>query len=187
MNYIDLIVGIILLFLAVRGFAKGLVIELASIVALIAGIWLALKFSVKVEGYLLEYTEIDKAYLPALAFAIVFVSVVVGVHFLARVLQRILKLAALGTLNRLAGALFAFMKGAVILSFVFVFINSFGGDAFNLLSPELRNNSLFYPYLSKLGPTIMPFITDSEWFRELEILKDEIDLFPEHNEEAHPA
>lgn len=187
MNYIDLIVGIILLFLGVRGFAKGLVIELASIVALILGIWMALKFSFTAEGYLAENTEIDQDYLPALAFAAVFLAVVIGVHFLARVLQRILKLAALGFVNRIAGAVFGVFKGTMILSFIFVFINSFGGDTFHLLSPELRNNSFSYPYLSKVGPAVMPFITDSDWYRELELLKEDVDLAPGHHEQIKPA
>lgn len=187
MNYIDIIVGIVLLFLGVRGFAKGLIIELASIAALILGVWAAVKFSFTVEGYLARSTEIDRDYLPALAFAVVFVAVVIGVHFLARILQRVLKLAALGFVNRIAGAVFGVLKGTVILSFVFVFINSFGGATFNLLSPQLRNNSVTYPYLSKFGPAILPFITDSEWYRELDLLKEEIDFSPQHEEEMKPA
>mgnify|MGYP000335324492 CR=1 FL=1 len=187
MNYIDIIVGVILLFLGVRGFAKGLIVELASIAALFLGVWMAVKFSFTVEGYLASQTEIDPDYLPAAAFALVFIGVVIGVHFLARIVQRILKLAALGFVNRVAGAVFGVLKGAVILSFIFVFINSFGGGKFHLISPELRNNSLTYPYLSKLGPSVMPFITNSEWYQELDLMKDEIDLPTKHEEEIKPA
>ena len=44
MNYIDIILGILLLLSAIGGFKKGLIVELASLAALILGIWGAIEF-----------------------------------------------------------------------------------------------------------------------------------------------
>ena len=45
MNYLDIIMGGLILYGAVKGFFKGFIIEFASIVALIAGILGALLFA----------------------------------------------------------------------------------------------------------------------------------------------
>ena len=39
MNYIDIILGVLLIIAAIRGFRKGFIIELASLAALVLGIW----------------------------------------------------------------------------------------------------------------------------------------------------
>jgi len=45
MNVLDIILGALLLFGLVRGFMKGLFVEVASLVALIAGVYGAIHFS----------------------------------------------------------------------------------------------------------------------------------------------
>jgi membrane protein required for colicin V production len=45
MNYIDIIIGIVLIVSAISGFRKGLIVEVASLAALILGIWGAIHFS----------------------------------------------------------------------------------------------------------------------------------------------
>ncbi len=45
MNYIDIILGLLLLVAAVRGFMKGFIYEVASLAALILGVWGGIHFS----------------------------------------------------------------------------------------------------------------------------------------------
>ena len=66
MNYYDIIAGYILLVAAYKGFKRGLVFELISIVGLIIAIYGAFKFSNMAEVYLLEHAkDIRKIYSPA--------------------------------------------------------------------------------------------------------------------------
>ena len=55
MNYLDIIMGSLILFGAVKGFFKGFIIEAASIVALIAGILGALLFASTIGDLLSTY------------------------------------------------------------------------------------------------------------------------------------
>ena len=57
MNWIDLIIVIILIIAIVRGFTDGFVRELASLAALIFGIWGAIKFSSLTAGKLYEWYQ----------------------------------------------------------------------------------------------------------------------------------
>ena len=57
MAVIDIVLGALLLFGLVRGLFKGLFVELASIVALIAGVYGAIHFSYFVAEFLMDKTS----------------------------------------------------------------------------------------------------------------------------------
>ncbi|MCK5906820.1 MAG: CvpA family protein, partial [Flavobacteriales bacterium] len=44
-NYIDLVLGGILVYGAIKGLMKGLIVEIAGLLALIIGVWGAIHFS----------------------------------------------------------------------------------------------------------------------------------------------
>ena len=54
MNYIDIIIVILVLLAAIKGFARGLIKEIVSLISLVAGGYLAITFSVLFENYLLK-------------------------------------------------------------------------------------------------------------------------------------
>ena len=54
MNYIDIVLSILLVLSAISGFKKGLVVELASLAALVLGIWGAFEFSYITSEFLVE-------------------------------------------------------------------------------------------------------------------------------------
>ncbi|MDR9487559.1 CvpA family protein [Salibacter sp.] len=166
MNFLDIIILIILAFMGFKGFKRGLIIEMASILALILGIYGAIEFSFYVEGLLKDQTNLDESYLPLAAFAVTFLGIVVGIHLLARVIQGVLKMAALGLINRIAGAVFGLLKATIIMSFILVFLNSslLGG-----LPKETKSESYLYGPVASVGPTIMPIITKSSWYRDLDL------------------
>ena len=58
MNWLDIVLAIPLLWFLYRGFRNGLIIELASLAALILGIYAALHFSFYVQEYLEKNFEI---------------------------------------------------------------------------------------------------------------------------------
>ncbi|MBE0674501.1 MAG: CvpA family protein, partial [Bacteroidales bacterium] len=62
MNLIDFFIIAILVFALVRGFIKGLIIEVASVLALILGIWGAIRFSGFVGQRLTDYFDLTTQY-----------------------------------------------------------------------------------------------------------------------------
>ncbi len=75
MNYYDIIVGILLLIAAYKGFKRGLVFELISIVGLIIAIYGAFKFSNMAEVYLLEHAQDLEKFIPPYFIFMVFLMI----------------------------------------------------------------------------------------------------------------
>jgi membrane protein required for colicin V production len=112
MALFDIIAGIFLLLLFLKGLKNGFVIELASLAALVLGIIGAVMFSEVTARWLSGFME--SKYLSVVAFVMVFIAVVIAVHILAHAIDKLMKAIALGWFNRLAGALFGLVKAAFL-------------------------------------------------------------------------
>lgn len=157
MNYIDLVLGIILIIAAIQGFRKGFIVELASLAALVLGIWGAIKFSDWTADFITDTTNYHSDHLSTIAFVVTFIAIVIIIHILGKVLDNAVKAVALGFLNRLAGIIFGVLKAAVILS---IFLLIFDGidENVHLLPSGQKSESKVYAPMKQLVPTLFPFI-----------------------------
>ena len=112
------ILGALILFGLVRGFMKGLFVEVASLVALIAGVYGAIHFSNFAAEFLQTKTEWTEQTINITAFAITFVIIVLAIGLAGKALTKLADFAALGIINKLAGGAFGALKIALILSVV---------------------------------------------------------------------
>ena len=157
MNYFDIIFMILFLWSAYRGIKKGFVVMAASLAALILGIWGAIRFSYFTFSFLSNNFELKTQYLSLIAFALTFVIIVILVHLVAGLIERLLKAVALGFVNRIAGLFFGLIKTAFILSVILVIINTID-EKLPFVPEEHKSNSLLYEPLSKLAPAIFPYL-----------------------------
>ncbi len=155
MNYFDIVVGILLLIAIVKGFRNGLVIELASLAALVLGVLGAIKFSSFTEGWLQEYFSSN--YIGIISFLLTFIAIVIGVHLIAKLIDKLVQAVALGIVNRLLGAAFSFIKYGFILSILLAIFTSFD-KAMNLIPQETRDKSILYQPLSEFAPKVFPYL-----------------------------
>lgn len=72
-NYIDIIVLLFLLWGAYRGFSKGLIIEVATLLGLVFGVYVAIKYSSYTEDILVDFLNISSRYISYIALAVTFV------------------------------------------------------------------------------------------------------------------
>ena len=176
-NWIDVIIIILLVWAVIKGFRKGFIIELASLVALILGIFGAIKFADFTAGFLTVNVDLPEDYTPLIAFALTFILIVIGVHFLARLIQTLVKMVALNFINRIAGAIFSGLKSALILAFVLFFIESIDQNT-QIIPKETKKNSFFYYPMSGFAFDFLPIITNSSYFEYLQNeyhdLRDEV-------------
>ncbi len=157
MNYFDLIILVPLLWSAYKGFSKGFVYSIASFAALLLGIYGAIKFSDVTSRYLIQNFNFNQHYLPIISFAVTFILIVVAVHFVATLIDKLIKAIALGFINRILGAVFGFAKIAFILSIILVIINGLDKNL-NFISPKLKETSILYKPLSDFAPSIFPYL-----------------------------
>ena len=161
MNFIDIILGIILLWGLIRGLSKGLFVSLASLVALIAGIYFAVHFSHIAGGYLSKSVNWSEGTVNLAAFAITFIIVVVGISLAGKILTKIADFAALGIVNKLLGGLFGLLKMAFIASVLFMFIDGLN-QKIELIKKETLEGSLLYQPVRVLAPAILPKILNTD-------------------------
>lgn len=157
MHFIDIIILIPLLWAAFMGFKKGFIIELAGIIALLFGIYGAIGFSDLTADKLTRLTNIQSQYIPIIAFVITFIAVVAAVFFIAKLLERIVKIAALGVVNRIAGSVFSVTKVILILSALFFVIKAFDNNN-KVFTENVKQKSLLYKPVSTVTPYIFPGI-----------------------------
>lgn len=165
-NHWDIILAIPLAWAAFKGFRKGLVIELASIAALIAGIYLASNFSNYAAALLDEWVEIPEAYSGFAAFLLTFIAVVFGVYALAKVVEKAVNIAALKLVNKLAGLLFGTLKMVLIISVVLNVMFWVDQKIHFMPRTEPENSLLFRPVL-KFAPGVVPVLMDSQWLENI--------------------
>ncbi|MFO7863878.1 MAG: CvpA family protein [Salinivirgaceae bacterium] len=167
MNYFDLILAVPLLWGLYKGFSKGLVKSLATLVALVVGIIGAMKFSHLTSVFLVSNFSIGATYLPLVSFAITFLGIVVAVHLLARFLDKVMSAVALGGINKIAGAVFGVAKFAFILSVLLIILNYIDAQV-QFMPKEKTEDSVLYRPIANFAPTIIPYI-------DLDKLKEKVE------------
>jgi membrane protein required for colicin V production len=156
-NYFDLVIAILLLWSAYKGFSKGFLIMAASLAALVFGVWGAIRFSDLTAGFLIQHLNLQGKYTALIAFAITFIGIVIGVHLIARALDKLVKAVALGIVNRIAGLAFAVLRTAFLVSIILVILNSIDQRA-PFIPEDHKQNSLLYQPLSRFAPSIFPYL-----------------------------
>ena len=159
MGFIDIVFAVLLGFAAYKGLKNGLFVEFASLISFFVGIYIAVKFSYVVGGFIGESKSAKVA-----AFVITLIGVVVGIHLLAKVFSSIASTLFLGWLNKLGGAFFGILKTALLLG---VILSLFQKVNINnaLVSKETQENSIFFNPILKTSEFMLPVLTD--WFKDL--------------------
>lgn len=160
MNFLDIVLGLLLLWGLWKGLTNGLLIEIASIIALIAGIYGAIHFSYIAGDYLSERMAWDEKIINIAALIITFILIVLVVHILGKILTKIIDFAMLGILNKIAGAIFGVLKVAVILGALLVFLERLNTN-FDFPSQEMKVNSVLYAPLIDIGAFLFDNVLQS--------------------------
>lgn len=157
MNFLDIILIIPIVWFAYQGFKKGVIIELASLLALILGIYAALYSSSYAADFLINNMDLGSKYVPVTSFILTFIVVVVIVYFVGKFLEKLVNMVALGFLNKLFGSFFGILKAAVVLSVALLIINQFNDG---LISRQKKKNSFLYGPISSIAPFLWDKLED---------------------------
>ena len=157
MAVIDIVLGVFILFGLVRGLMKGFFVEVASLLALVAGVYGAIHFSDFAAEFLQDKTQWDEKTINITAFAITFVAIVLAISLAGKALTKLANFAALGILNKLLGGVFGALKIALILSVVLNIFDRMNASI-SFIDEENIENSVFYEPVKCLVPMIFPNI-----------------------------
>lgn len=159
MNYIDLIILILLVVAAVKGATKGFVYEIASLAALIVGVWGAVKFSGATETYLVNRLNFTNQHIDTIAFVITLLIIIVLVHFLGKAIEKIIETISLGVINHVLGLVFSVAKTAFILGVVILLLEKID-DKISFIPKDKVQESVFYTPLQNITVSAFPFMIE---------------------------
>ncbi len=155
MNWLD----IVLLVLAVVGFAKGLfdgvIKQVVSLIALVVAIFFCGKVAAWLKGYIMALGWFPEEGATILSYVAGFL-LIVGVFILAgEIVTRIIGATPLSVINHLCGGLFGLL---VILVFTSLLLNmlEFVDKGSVLLPRQAKVESRFYYSVRQIVPTIFP-------------------------------
>ncbi len=147
---IDIIFAILLIMACIKGFQKGLIIAVFSIVAFIIGLAAALKLSTAVASWLGNSVSVNTKWLPFISFALVFFIVILLVRWGAKLIEKTFQFALLGWVNKIGGIAFYLALYTIIFS-LFLFYT----EKIQLIQPSVIETSSTYLYISPIGPKVM--------------------------------
>ena len=152
---IDLVIAVPFLIALWRGFRKGLIIEIASLVGLVGGLFAGYYGANRVADMLAETWDLNPKTLHLVGFLVAFLIVLVGVYLLGKLIEKAMDLVALGLVNKLLGALFGLTKIWLLLSVCIYFLNAaFGKDEW--LPSNQAQQATLYPIVSDAAGWLVP-------------------------------
>lgn len=165
---IDIVFALLMLLAIYKGYRRGLIVAIFSIIALLVGLAAAVKLSTLVAAYLDNSLNVSARWLPVISFILVFIAAVFIVRLGAAAIEKTIELAMLGWLNRIGGILLYAALYTIILSVLLFYL-----EKINLLTQEAVLASATHKYLQSLGPrainaigVVIPFFKNM--FHDLE-------------------
>ena len=150
MTFLDIILGLLILWGLYKGIKNGLLIEIASLVALVAAIYGAINFSYFAGDYLAKNMEWDEKFINFSAFIITFVIIAISITIAGKLLTKIANLALLGMLNKVAGGIFGALKVTVIIGAFLVFFHETIAKI-GFIKEETLKESILYTPVKEIG------------------------------------
>lgn len=162
MNTLDIILLIFLLYGFIRGLFKGLFVEVASLLALILGIYGAIHFSEFTGNYLHEIIDWNKKYITITSFIVTFLVIVIAISLAGKLLTKLADFASLGMLNKIFGGVFGFLKMALFLSVILFYFHKLNTKTALVTEKSLQESILYEPIKEMAGILFPIFFIDKE-------------------------
>lgn len=160
---IDILLGITVLLAIFKGWTRGLIVGLFSLLALILGAAAALKLSGSFAVYMAAKTGHPSPLWPVATFILIFLAAALLVRLIARLLEKTLQLAMLGWFNRFCGVIL-YVAAYITLFSVALWL----ANQMYLVSPSVKTSSRAYSWVASIGPRAVTFAGDIiPWFKHV--------------------
>jgi len=149
MTALDLLLLLPLAVGTVKGYRRGLVLEVVSLLAFVLGVVGGLSLLSAAVPVVRSYLGELFGLLPLVAFLLVLVGIMWGVHLLGSLVKTAVHLTPLGVLDNLLGAAAGALKWLLGLSLL---LHGTALAGLSLLAPTLTAGSVVLPWVAKATP-----------------------------------
>jgi membrane protein required for colicin V production len=174
MNVLDIILFIPIAIGAWKGFRKGLIIELFTLLALLVGIYSAIHFSDYMADVIHNNFNYNGEHTPIISFVLTFLLVGAMVYFLGKAIEKVISTVQLSIFNKLGGLAFGTIKMMFVSAIIVIVIDAIDKRD-NIIETKTKNESLLYQPLKTASTTIIPAIKDSQLFKNKSLIEKFLD------------
>jgi membrane protein required for colicin V production len=155
MNYLDVLIAVPIIWGIYKGWQQGIIFEVATLIGLILGFYLAFKFSSLFESLVGKFVTGSSNVLPYVTFFIVLISVILVMILLAKFLEGVLKITNLTPINKVAGAVSGGLKLALTMSIILSLIRPVDAQL-NMISAKTKSESKLYAPVLNIAHYLFP-------------------------------
>ena len=153
MNLFDLISIGLIAYGSFRGFSKGLIVEMSSLLAIFLGFTVGINFDDLVSNFLYNTFSIESSLLKIFVFLIIFFITYSLVILIAKSITKFIKVVNLGFINSILGSLFGLCKWSLLFILLAWVIHSIEFSNFDQIT-----NSFMYEFLLDLSEILFNII-----------------------------
>lgn len=139
---LDILIITILAYGLIRGVFKGLVREISSIFGVLGGFYAAYTYYPFVSDMIAPWLP-DEALRKIVSYVLIFSAVVIIINILAVVIKYLLNIVFMGWIDRISGAFFGLIKGALVICVFFIALTAFLPKEASIIK-----NSRLCPYVA---------------------------------------
>ncbi len=140
-----------------RGFSKGLIVEMSSLLAIFLGFTIAINLDDLISNFLYNTLNIEFSLLKIFVFVIIFFITYSIVILVAKSITKFVKVINLGLLNSIFGSLFGLIKWSLLFIVLVWIINSL-----ELSNIDEITRSFMYEFLLDLSEILFNIIETEE-------------------------
>ena len=144
---LDIIFAVLIVFAVLKGYQRGLIIGLFSLIAVIIGLAAAMKLSVVIADYLGKAVNISDKWMPVVSFAVVFLLVILLIRLGAKLIEKTVEMAMMGWLDKIGGII---LFAAIYITVFSVLV--FYAEQLKLLQQDTIDKSVAYSFIQPWGP-----------------------------------
>jgi membrane protein required for colicin V production len=153
MNPFDTIIIIILGYCLIRGFFRGLIKEISSIVGVLGGFYAGYTYYLDIARPLSVWIS-NPAYTKIIGFMILFCGVFAFVSILGVIIKYLMNIAFLGWVDRICGVFFGIAKGVMITSVLLMILTTFLPKGASMIK-----DSLLAPHVSRVSEIMAQLVS----------------------------
>lgn len=163
MNYLDIIIGIILILFAIVGLKNGIIREAFSLAAFLGGIYGAIQLSDLVGQWLGKVINVSPEWMSVISFIIVFIALALLINWLGNLLAGFVESLSLGFIDKIGGFVFGVAKGFLLVGVLILLLDFFGIK--DILDKKTCESSVLYKNSEKVATWI--YENKDGWIEQL--------------------
>lgn len=155
MNVFDIIVYVALAWAVFNGWRRGFLLQMMSLVAVVAALYLSVKYCSEVGAML----GLDGTTQPIVGFIVIFAVTLILLTIAGYLMRKVFRFAGLGMVDILFGILFSVLKIGVIVSALFAWLAAVNKD-YDWASKQTVEESRWFTPISGVVDKLTPYFEE---------------------------